>query len=767
MKRLVCLCLTLLLTANLLTGCQSSTNNSLQKENAGISPSSPADWTVGFRTGPQQEGDDLYVVDYLSLEHKVPEDMDWRYSPSCKAVGDSFFALYRYDVQEGERTFLEKHSLETSEPEQTIELDPAGWGVPDAFIVSYDLTEDGYVFLVKAGNDAEADNAADQGLCWIVYTDLQGDLVSQLDLTDILKGQGLLETAQKNQTVLHRDGDGYLYMVMNLNSLLIVLDQAGNVVTQYDCSANDHNQIQGPVRDNSGRLIFPVSLVDDRTTRFLGRVERNMKELAVFEELIDGKWFGMYDSCLYYEDVTDSVLIRWNVETGLREKVMDMDALGVTIGQGLCMLLKGERDIRLRVLSPLQSVSEDFLVTLSEQAPEYDSAVQMVVFNKVNDGKFLQSTMARFNRSNPQYTFTMETDGEDKEVQETFRTRVMADIMSGGGPDILCVSFEDMEILSDAGALVPIEELVSKETLGDLLPTVLQAGTCEGKIMGIPPTIEVRTLSTSKSIWSGDSWTLDDILTLAEEKEGLEGLLTYGIVDTPEYNTLLSFVGMGIHKSRFLDMENRKSRFEQENFMRVLEVIKRYAPKGNNSDINGIRRIREETHLALIEFISDPLTFSLALNGAGYEGNHVGFPTESGGGNYVMANGFLVVNAKSENLEAVSAFLEELLSFETQARLTVFEGLSVRSNMADRLIEYDEESGYIWNSTGSMLIMQTMEDPTEGFNAFLQRCEPYDYNNKIFDIIWEESQAYFFGDKDALTVTRAIDNRVQLYLDEQ
>ena len=43
---------------------------------------------------------------------------------------------------------------------------------------------------------------------------------------------------------------------------------------------------------------------------------------------------------------------------------------------------------------------------------------------------------------------------------------------------------------------------------------------------------------------------------------------------------------------------------------------------------------------------------------------------------------------------------------------------------------------------------------------------PFKGSGPLFDIVWEESMAFFYNDKDALTVTRMIDNRVQLYLDE-
>lgn len=766
MKKKFLSCLTLLLTASLLAGCQSNVSNSLAEQDTESGDAIPADWNEGFLVGPQQEGDSLYVAEFLSLEHREPEEMTRHYPPVCRVSGECFYALQKYDTRQGQKVFLEIHSLGKSAPDQTLELDMSGWQLPDASIQSFDLAEDGYVFLVKTESVSDTDGVELPGVCQIVHTDLQGVLVSQTDLTDMLKDQELFRTAWANQADLYRDREGFLYLVMDQYSVLLVLDQDGNIVTQYNGGTSGYGKVEEPVRDNSGRLIFPMYLGEERITRFLGRVGKDLKELAVFQEPINGEWLGMYDSCMYYVEKkgVSSTLIRWNVGSGLRESVLDMALLGITDGHNLCMVLKGERDIYLRAYSRNAADSEDFLVTLSEQEPERANPVSLVMLAQENDGKFLGSTLARFSRNYPQYDIFMDPEGDDR---ETYRTRIMADIMSGGGPDILCVSLEDMEILADAGALIPIDELVSEETLENLLPNVLQFCTYEGKLTGIIPFIKVQTLNTSISIWADDSWSLDDVLKLAEEKEGLEGILTYGLIDASEYNVLHSLVGINIEETRFIDMQNRKSCFEQENFMRVLEVVKRYAPKGNSSGINGHRRIADETHLAIIEYIDSPFVLFSIIYGAGFEGNIVGYPTESGGGNYMTPGGFLVVNARTENLEAVSAFLEYLLSFESQSRLGE-DGISVRSNMADRLIEFDEEYGYVWTapSYGTM-ILKTFENPTEEYDAFLKRCEPYRYNHEIFDIVWEESQAYFSGDKDALTVTRAIDNRVQVYLDER
>ena len=147
----------------------------------------------------------------------------------------------------------------------------------------------------------------------------------------------------------------------------------------------------------------------------------------------------------------------------------------------------------------------------------------------------------------------------------------------------------------------------------------------------------------------------------------------------------------------------------------------------------------------------------------------MGYPTESGTGNYISGIGLLVVNAKTKNLEAIKAFLEYLLSFDNQAGLYE-EYLSVRSDMADRLISYNEYAeAYVWRIPGGMIILESRPDGTtftEEYNAFLQSCVPSKRSSALFDIVWEDADAYLSGGKDVLTVTRDIDNRVQLYLDE-
>ena len=55
----------------------------------------------------------------------------------------------------------------------------------------------------------------------------------------------------------------------------------------------------------------------------------------------------------------------------------------------------------------------------------------------------------------------------------------------------------------------------------------------------------------------------------------------------------------------------------------------------------------------------------------------------------------------------------------------------------------------------------------EEYKAFMESCLPDKGDTVLFDIIWEEAESYFSDAKKAQDVVRAIDNRIQLYLDER
>ena len=60
------------------------------------------------------------------------------------------------------------------------------------------------------------------------------------------------------------------------------------------------------------------------------------------------------------------------------------------------------------------------------------------------------------------------------------------------------------------------------------------------------------------------------------------------------------------------------------------------------------------------------------------------------------------------------------------------------------------------------------EEQEEAFWDMLKKAEPKSRKyTRVLDILYEETEAYFTGDKSSEEVAFLIQNRVQLYLDEQ
>lgn len=146
-----------------------------------------------------------------------------------------------------------------------------------------------------------------------------------------------------------------------------------------------------------------------------------------------------------------------------------------------------------------------------------------------------------------------------------------------------------------------------------------------------------------------------------------------------------------------------------------------------------------------------------------------GFPTETGHGNYLSADGILAVNVNSPNKEVISDFLEYILSIQGQSFCNV---ISVRKNMlSEDNVFYDENNRpYLKEGTNTRVPLDTRKDGAvyiQQYNEFLESCVPLpDSYNELVKIISEEAELFLYGNKTPEQTAQAIDGRVQTYLDE-
>ena len=389
--------------------------------------------------------------------------------------------------------------------------------------------------------------------------------------------------------------------------------------------------------------------------------------------------------------------------------------------------------------------------------------------------------------SSDSYHIKTETAELMSQEMDALRDRTMAELAAGQGPEIMFVSEDDLHILAEKGALMDISELISGEIREQILPGVLQLGTIDDVWVGVPYVADYRTMMVSDALWPGDRWKVSDMLDLAESRDSwgewiLSEISLYdrvvGLPLVPPDSSRLFEIGFfqSLGDSPFMDMENGISYFNSEEFIRVMEFCKEYGYTGNataNRDSVAEMLGEGRTIAQFVDLYTGIIDFSREMASHG-NCHMVGFPNESGRGNYVYTDGYFVVNAGADHIEGIKEFLAYLFSFDVQRtsispiRKDVLRGrVAPNPQDGEPAILYDptdKDNPYVYGH------LDNKPDGTsylEEFMDFAESCEPVPYcPTAITEIVQEELGAYFDGNKSAKDTADIIHRRVQLYFDE-
>lgn len=383
---------------------------------------------------------------------------------------------------------------------------------------------------------------------------------------------------------------------------------------------------------------------------------------------------------------------------------------------------------------------------------------------------YTQQYAASFSARNQTCTIQL-AKVSDTELAD-FRDRTLIDIVAGKGPELLWVSTEDMHMLAEKGAIMDLRYLISKDTLEQLYPGVIQAGTVNDKLVGITPEVSYVTMIASDKVWNKNSWTFDEMLGVIESREW-EYPFLYGTWGINNYFLFYEVFAKDWNCSPFVDMEKGVSHFDEESFIKSIQLCKKYDSSKSGFDVNELYEfIDNGDSIARICYMYNGLAdFSQYMDSYQDNGHIVGFPTTNGSGNYLYSEGYLVVNANATHTEAISDFIEYLLSYENQFEVN---SAPVRRDVVRDSVEYvDFLETYMQKKSATESVHAELALKADGstyleeYMDFVESCVPEPIKpTDITAILGEELPAYFSGSKSAESVANIIHNRVQLYFDE-
>lgn len=578
------------------------------------------------------------------------------------------------------------------------------------------------------------------------------------------------------------DGN-YFYLVNYLESGLLVFDREGKEVRRdMPDPSGDTYYTAGCSAPDGSVIVSRVNMANRRTTLFYLQGDKENR----LGELPDVNYRNVAlsgDGCFYYVD--GNYLIRWDISTGEKQVLLDGTVAGIDPNWLSAITFSAGGRVLLHSWSS-RNAGELEILTCSEE--EVETEENQIVFAFVDAGMdlFYNPLTVEYNKAHPQNQVTYQTHtavytgdwDAYMDICDAYCTRVIADIMSGGGPDIFLISSEDARNLYENGALLDLTEYLDPELREKILPSALERGVIDGKLIGVNPMISGGAMLVSNAVWEGDSWTIEDVVRLADERKPqyLFGEYLYGSVGTNSPGGLLNeFFSKFPEKSPFLDLEAGTCDFENETFIRLLEICKEYGERPTPEDEDQLyEMLRTGECLSTYVRVGDMQHFTQDIKPLEKSCHFVGYPGQEGYG-YAASYEFVVVNANSKNKEAALEFLWNLLSLESQQKIEG-QGASVREDVVRESVvlkDWGDGRGPLYHydlGDGSYMNLEVKEDGSsflEEYVTALKGLEGQDSRAKaVTDIVESEAEAYFAGDRPAEEIARIIQNRVQLYLDE-
>lgn len=251
----------------------------------------------------------------------------------------------------------------------------------------------------------------------------------------------------------------------------------------------------------------------------------------------------------------------------------------------------------------------------------------------------------------------------------------------------------------------------------------------------------------------------------------MEGL----IADSPS-NNLYYLSGLYLGRSPFYDAWAGESYFDSEDFIRLLEICKRFGKTGDRSRKDALELLIEGKLLAVQDIFIRLNQYAWTLSEYEDKIHYVCYPGQTDRVGVFNSSYFVVVNKNAKDKEVIGEFLNYLLSDETQMHIDAsYVAVNKRTVENNVWLSVDLAGERFWlykDNEGNTVGLPEKEDGTtyvSDYVEFLDHAEVQlnSREDPIWQIIEEEVESYWSGAKSAEEVAYIIDNRVQLYLDER
>jgi len=627
------------------------------------------------------------------------------------------------------------------------------------------------------------------------YTNENGEYVSEsiqalvcwneageiLWTADLMEGISKEEYFYTNGMLIDKDGTLWVSGGMYVK----LFDSQGKQIRMTKLDDN----ISGNFFMEKDGTVFVLAWNDDYTKQYKQDMDKNTLTLGAKEEFPANIYsYGMIHEGSKYDFIlTDSTSI-YGYNLGDAEPFEIMDTVDSDLYSGNINNVKLINDtqfiamyydptdwrtcVGLFTKVPPEEVKDKTAIVMASMYVDYDLRKRVVDFNKTNDTYRIQ--MKEYNKY---------ATAEDYLAGYT---QLNTDIISGNMPDVLIVdsqmpidSYIAKGLIADLNPLLDSDPELKRE---DYLENVFEAFSQNGKMYQLVPSFQVSSIVGKTSI-VGDrtGWTMQEFKeVMAAQPEG-----TLSFSETTKEGML--YTALMMTKDEYIDADTGKCYFDTPGFVELLEFVNEFPTEidysvWDNNDywMEMESAYRENRTILLNSYFSQYNNFNRVEKGQfGEDITIIGFPTESRNGNAIMPSNQIALSAKSGCQEGAWEFIRYYLTDEYQDGLE-YQFPVKKSALAkmeqeatERPYWKDEEGNKeyyddtYWINDKEIIIEPMTKEEAAEFTEFLTGLTLVGaYDQSLMEIVSEEAQAFFEGQKSAQEVADIIQSRMQIYISE-
>lgn len=395
----------------------------------------------------------------------------------------------------------------------------------------------------------------------------------------------------------------------------------------------------------------------------------------------------------------------------------------------------------------------------------YENRKELVMSAFTTPAYYYTDPIDKFNRYNKDYYITIKSYynyGEDE--YDTALTNFYNDLITGRGADIFWFEYDDMgniENLAEKGVIADLYPYLDADNdmkREDFIPSVLSAMETDGKLYSLSPEFELATIAGKADILGAyEDWNFTSMYEMIKEHEGAQPF-----VGCSKNTVLKGFLSMSMDK--FYDKNTGECSFNSDEFINMLNVVQ--AQTEDYYDIDEVySKFANDEILMVCPGNLDAMQIRMV---EAYFGNdevmYAGYPSKEQSAATISTRHSMAMSELGDNKEAAWEFIK----FYLNNYISINDAYT--SVFADKFDDVLEKQQLLNGGVteGDPLNSALSAEEAQHLRELVYNAKGYKQNDsEIYNIVYEEAQNFLNGQRSAQDTADIVQNRVQLYLDEQ